>query len=600
MASRPAGVVTRAAFAACLVWAAPAACLARSITIEDFAVAIDVDGAGMLDVVETIRLRFDGSWNGIHRRIPVVYRTARGEDYRLRLSVVAVTDDRGAALRYELRQDRHYESLRIFVPGAADASRTVVVRYRVGRALRFFPDHDELYWNVTGDEWAFPIAAARARITLPGALVNLRVNAFTGPFGARERSATISVDGVRQAADEAFRPAGESPPPPGGRHVVEIEASRPLGIREGLTAAVAWNPGVIRRPSPREELLARAWDNLGPLLLAAALALAPVVAFAVLLRRWLVKGRDPATGPVVVQYEPPAGLGPAEVGTLVDNSPDIRDLMALLVDLAVKGCIRIRQTAAGGWLSRARYAFDLLVPEDRWPALPGSERVFLEALFDDRRGDPEAAASGVVSSVTSDALEHRFFKRLPDIRSAIFDGLVAGGHYVERPDHVVKAYVAAALTLGLVLAAAPFVAAAVVPRLAEAGVGILGVGAGVLTSIIIGGFGFVMPARTARGATARGAILGFQEFLTRVESHRLASLPLTPELFERYLPYAMALGVEGRWAKAFEGICQEPPQWYVGSGPVVSFDPVVFGDDLGRMSAVTATAMQSGPRSSEG
>jgi uncharacterized membrane protein len=128
----------------------------------------------------------------------------------------------------------------------------------------------------------------------------------------------------------------------------------------------------------------------------------------------------------------------------------------------------------------------------------------------------------------------------------------------------------------------------------------LAIASGIVTVVAIGGFGVAMPARTKRGADTRAAIRGFEEFVSRVESHRLASLPLTPDLFERYLPYAMALGVEGRWAKAFEEICTEPPQWYVGSGPIRTFHATNLTGDLARMSAVTATAMQSAPRSSAG
>lgn len=597
------GALVRAGFAACVAWSLSAECLGRSITIEDFDAAIDVETSGSFEVTETIRLRFEGAWNGIHRRIPVVFKSAQGYDYNLRLTLASVTDETGSALRYEGSRDRHYDSLKIFIPGAADASRTVVIRYSVRRGLRFFPDHDELYWNATGDEWAFPILAARARITLPRELVNVRANGFTGGFGVRERAVSIRVDGILQSPDDGFIPAGESPPPDGDRHVVEIESLRPLGIREGLTAAVAWNPGIVHRPGWVETQFAWLRDNFALASLVVGLCAAPLAACGVMATRWWKHGRDPRPGPVVVQYAPPEGLGPAEVGTLVDNSPDTRDLMAILVDLAVKGYVRIRETTKAGWLSRAKYTFDLLVPESAWKDLPASERTFLEGLFPYRTGTREGAGTaGIepVSSVTSDALQDRFYEHLPAIRSAIFAGLVDGGHYIERPDHVRSRYVAAAVGLGVGIVAATFAINAFLLKAHEWTTIPLAVFSALITTLVVAGFGLVMPARTKKGAETRNGIRGFMEFLSRVDTHRLASMPLTPDLFEKYLPFAMALGVEGRWSKAFEGICKEPPQWYAGSGPIVDFRTDSLTADLSRMTAVTAAAMQSSPRSSEG
>ena len=109
-----------------------------------------------------------------------------------------------------------------------------------------------------------------------------------------------------------------------------------------------------------------------------------------------------------------------------------------------------------------------------------------------------------------------------------------------------------------------------------------------------------MPARTVSGVREYEKILGFQEFLSRVEGDRLERIVRTPELFEKFLPYAMALGVEDNWAKAFDGIFQQPPQWYSGSGGISTFRPSSFTSVLGRMSASAATVMASAPRSSGG
>jgi uncharacterized membrane protein len=124
--------------------------------------------------------------------------------------------------------------------------------------------------------------------------------------------------------------------------------------------------------------------------------------------------------------------------------------------------------------------------------------------------------------------------------------------------------------------------------------------AGAASAIIIAAFGWHMPARTLQGTREYEKILGFQEFLSRVEGDRLERVVTTPEMFEKFLPFAMALGVEASWAKAFEGIARQPPEWYTGAAGLHTFRASTFTSDLGRMSASAASVMASAPRSSGG
>jgi uncharacterized membrane protein len=126
-----------------------------------------------------------------------------------------------------------------------------------------------------------------------------------------------------------------------------------------------------------------------------------------------------------------------------------------------------------------------------------------------------------------------------------------------------------------------------------------GITAGILSGFIIIGFGWFMPARTMRGARALEKVLGFEEFLTRVESDRFHRVAKTPQLFEKFLPFAMALGVEQNWVRAFDGIYTQPPTWYQGSN-VADFRPRSFVSNLSQMSAVAGSVMTSAPRSSGG
>ena len=122
---------------------------------------------------------------------------------------------------------------------------------------------------------------------------------------------------------------------------------------------------------------------------------------------------------------------------------------------------------------------------------------------------------------------------------------------------------------------------------------------GVLSAVIICVFGWFMPAHTEQGTRALENVLGFEDFLAHVESDRFNRTIKTPEMFEKFLPFAMALGVEKNWSKAFQGFMTQPPGWYQGgSGPV--FYPINFTNDLNSMSSRAGDVMASAPRSSGG
>jgi uncharacterized membrane protein len=533
---------------------APALHAQRTLVVQRFDAVVDVAADGTVRVDETIVARFTGSWNGIFRTIPVEYRTPQGLNYTLRLNVESVTDDQGRELRVERERERHYLKLRIWVPGAQDATRTVRLRYRVDNALRFFEEHDELYWNVTGDEWEVPIESASAVVRLPAAATGVRATAFRGTYGSTEQSA-VSVEA----------------------NAVRVATTRGLGFREGLTVAVGWNPGVVRRPTALERAGSVATSNI-------PLAVPPLV-FVAMFMLWRARGRDPELAPLTTRYEPPEGMSPAELGTLVDGRPDMRDLTATIVDLAVRGHLHITQTEEErffGLVSNTDYAFTRTSPAPADP-LRSHEQDLLTSMF------------GSASAVRLSDLKNKFYKHLPKLKGDLYKMLEQRGYFTWRPDHVRGIFIAIAIAAGVLIV--------VVSSAVMTGLGMQptsGVIAGIASGLIVAGFGWFMPARTVRGTREVEKVLGFQEFLTRVESDRLDRMVKTPEMFERFLPYAMALGVEDNWAKAFEGIYTEPPRWYTGTGPMHTFRPSTFTSNLGMMSAQAATVMASSPRSSGG
>ncbi len=207
---------------------------ARSWRVADFNDKISVAEDGSATVHERITVSFEGEWHGIHRFIPVEYPGPRGTNYTLFLSVTDVTDGDGGKLKYESSTSNGRRDLKIYIPGAVDTSRTVAITYTVRNGTRFFEDHDEFYWNVTGNDWPVPIDHAAAVVSFPGAAAgSLRAQAFTGVYGSAERDASAEVKGSE----------------------VSFETTNPLPMRGGLTIDIYVPKGILKEPSGFTRLL---------------------------------------------------------------------------------------------------------------------------------------------------------------------------------------------------------------------------------------------------------------------------------------------------------------------------------------------------------
>ncbi|HYT63142.1 MAG TPA: LemA family protein [Gemmatimonadales bacterium] len=555
--------VPRVPLALVLLLLCPTALAAqRSLSIERFDARIVVNRNSGLDVTETITARFVGSWNGLYRTIPVDYHTPQGFNWTLGLSLESARDEVGHNLRTATSREGAYVKYKIWIPGAQDAERTVVLHYHATNGLRFFDEHDELYWNVTGDQWDVPLNAATAVIELPPGTPGVRAIAFNGAYGSTARESRVTIDGSTVRI---------TMPPP-----------HALGYHEGLTAVVGWDKGVVTAPTTAERALATLRSNW-PLLIPVGVLLFGFLAW----RRW---GADPHRRPIAVQYSPPERMSPAEAGTLLDNSADMRDITATMVDLAVRGFLRIEereQPALFGLFGGGReYSFRRLKPVGDTNAnelKPHENRVF-HGIF-----------SGRGDSVDLSDLKDEFYTQLKPIRDHLYDGLVEQGFYRWRPDNVRNVWIGIGIFFGIAVGVLGWLVAArfqltPIPFII----------AGVVSGLILLAFSTIMPARTDSGTRALEQVLGFDEFLRRVESEHLKRIIVGhPELFDKYLPFAMAFGVEKQFARAFEGIYTQPPQWYVGPS-VVNFNVSNFSSSLSQLGTVAGTTLSSSPRSSGG
>ena len=361
---------------AVLLYTFTAAAAEKSWRIAEFHdnIAIEKDGSAV--VRERIVLVFVGAWHGIHRTIPIEYPGPDGTNYELFVDVQSVTDGSGSKLKYESSRTRGDRDLKIYIPGAVDSTKIVEITYLVRNGTRFFKDYDEFYWNVTGNDWPVPIDHATATVRFPEAAAgSLRAQAFTGVYGSTQRDATANVAGS----------------------AAQFETNNPLPMRGGLTVDVYIPKDILKEPSPLTKFF---W-----FLAANPSVFLPLVTFGGMFVLWWYKGRDPDAGmSVAPMYEPPPGISPAEAGTLIDDSIHPRDITCTMVDLAVRGYIKIEETAEKVLLfTHKDYIFHLLKPREEWGTdLAPHERVMLENIF----------AGGAETRLSS--LKNRFYTAVPD------------------------------------------------------------------------------------------------------------------------------------------------------------------------------------------
>ncbi len=515
---------------------------------------IEIRPDGSMLVEETIEVRAEGAniRRGIYRDFPTDYTDRLGNAYVVDFEVVSVR--RNGELE-DWHSEGRSNGVRVYI-GSSDrllprGNHVYTLRYQTDRQLGFFDGHDELYWNVTGNGWAFPIDAASAAVSLPRPLApeEARIEGYTGPMGSRGQDYTTAFES--------------------GRAV--IRTSRALGGGEGLTVVVSFPKGIVAEPTALDRAGYLLFDNRGLLIALAALA----GTFAWLLLCWHRVGRDPEAGVVFAHYEPPEGYSPASARYINRMAYDAGAFSAAVVNLAVKGHLKIHNDDDDD---------DSLTKTSSDAELAPGEAALLAKLFrsspllelkDDNYKTVQAARSAHRRALRRDYLDTYFKKN---------SGLL------------LPSGAGSVLALGLVIALA-----AATP---------LAIGAFVLVAGVHGLFAYLLKSPTTRGRALMDKLEGFKLYLSVAEKDDLniAHPPdKTPELFERYLPFAMALGVEQAWAEQFTAVFARlaaeqgrpyQPRWYGGDFDAARLDS--FSRDVGRSFTSAISSAASPPGSSSG
>lgn len=316
-------------------WFKPACTLLASICLLSAALAVAderildyqsdilIHADGSLIVTETIRVQAEGNKirRGIYRDFPTSYKDRLGNHYQVGLSVLDVQRN-GAAESFHT--ENHANGVRIYI-GSSDRMigngiHEYRLRFHTDRQLGFFADYDELYWNVTGNGWVFPIDHAGARIELPAAVQagDLRTDFYTGPQGASGKDAESHVVSER---------------------TIVFESTRALRAFEGLTVAAGWPKGLVNEPTSTDKIAYFLQDNGAALALLIGL-LAPLGWY---LWAWNHYGRDPQKGVIIPRFRPPMGLTPAGCSYIRKMSFDKQAFAAAIVNLGVKGYLEIHE-----------------------------------------------------------------------------------------------------------------------------------------------------------------------------------------------------------------------------------------------------------------
>ncbi len=534
--------------------------LAEYFTITSFRSDIRVRRDSSFMVRETIETVFTSQRHGLYRDLPFRYTDDLGKKLRTPLTVLAVTDEQGHPWPYRVLLQGDARRVRIGDPHRFVEGRQVyVITYRVANAILFLGDRDELYWNVTGNGWEVPMERVTATATVEGSgPLDLKARCYTGTYGSRE-----------EACD--FTPAER-----GGT----FKTAHALNPGEGFTVALGWDKGAVLPPSA----LTRFWWDLN----AGEnwVFLLPLFSLVFMYRHWRKRGKDPEVGDTVaVMFTPPEAAGrlllAAEVGALADGKLDPRDLTASIVQLAVKGCVTIEEVKTDGLIfDHTDHRLTRIGKSEEGISL--FERELLTQLF------------GASSSILVSELKYKFYASVSGLKKTVFGNLKELGYYQSTPENVKAAYIGIGVAVALVGA---LVAALMHEYLGMETMNLVVV---VLLSVApVLAFAPIMPARTRRGALAWLKVKGFEEFLSRAEKDRLERMA-DKNLFEKYLPFAIALDVSERWAKAFEGIYQDPPRWYASPHGMATFQPVSFNRSLGGALSSMGTALYAAPRSSGG
>lgn len=431
---------------------------------------------------------------------------------------------------------------------AQDEQRGWIIEYRVTGGVIFSEDYDRLYWEIFTYDRSVPIKSSTATVSLPPGtdMATVRTTQY------------VNINKPPRSYDEGRE---------GDTLWWNVQDIPPYS---DFSIDVAFPKGAVNKP----------WQYDRPCGIAVIAASCALLAFILvyMLALWWKRGRDVGrTGTAMVRYEPPAGLTPAMVGMLVNHKPRVQDISATIVDLAIRGYLRIFEVEQRSIIRIKKYGFERL--QEDISDLRDYEREIMKGLFES--GD----------TVTQDDLSNKFYAHNDAIMNrGIKKEVLDRKLFKNDPSKIRSRYT----TMGILVAATSLAAFFLLPIWFDLGWFIVLILSLIPAGLIIAAVGWAMPARSREGSRAYEHVIGFKEYMQTAEKPELEFM--TPETFQANLPYAMVLGVEEAWARKFQDIYTTPPQWY--SGTATTFNVVFLATSLNDMSGNLSRTLTSAPASS--
>jgi len=580
--------------------------------ILDWHSEIAVETSGAMTVTETIQVRAEGNIikRGIYRDFPTKYKDRTGNQILVDFTLLGVKKD-GRPEPYHTKGLSN--GIRIYA-GKSDiflkpSVYTYQIIYQTNRQLGYFEEHDELYWNVTGNGWEMPILKATASVTLPPTVPSnaLQVAGYVGPQGSREQNVTWSVNDAGQTT---------------------YTCGRPLNAREGFTIVLGWPKGHVAEPSSAQRAAFLFSDNKS--LFVALVGL--VILFAYYLWAWRKVGKDPKKGTVIPRFEPPDKLSPAAMRYIMEMGFDNKAFASAVINLAVKGYLTISEESKAFGFSRT-YTLKRTGEEPRTSLSKGEQKLGKKLFPGNSKtlvleNKNHKKVSGGKDAL-KDLLKEEYHKStfvnnsgymavgaLISIAVILFMGISGGTRSGPPLLFIVLWFTPWTAATLFLWASRKFAAAAVFTFfLISAGgafaktTSIVFLATLIFFVLVNLRFYVILKSPTNLGRRIMDRIEGFRMYLSTVEEHRLEKLhppDKTPELFERYLPYALALEVDQEWSEKFADVLSRAvasdgysPHWYHGHH-WNSMHTGSFASGLGSSLSSAISSSSTAPGSSSG
>lgn len=546
--------------------------------IKSFNSSVMVKQDRSIEVTEEITTDFKSAMHGIYRYIPIVYGKGSLGSNDIGLKLISITDEAGKPYNYTTNYSGDFVYYKI---GDKDITLTgkkvylikyvmknIVKTYKMDNFAPGVNEYDELYFNVTGNGWPVDIDYVQAVITLPkgGDEKKMRIKAFTGGYGEAGKNCTAKL-----LKGQVF-----------------YFSAAKLKPNEGLTVLAGWPTGIINKEDKNAKAVA--------LLLRNWFLFMPVIVLIWLLFVWYKHGKDTKrNSSIVAQYEPPKKKNgqyftPVDVGVIIDEKFDPRDLTAEMVNLAVKGHLKIKELESKTLFFFTNKDYELEeMPKDK-STLTSFEMDLLKKLFKDSKNN----------KIKLSDIKDEFYSRYTDLKEDKYKELVKEGVFAADPEKVRGNYIGIGIAIMIISIPASVFLSFV--NIVFANSIFWAVLCGVLCGLEFILFAPLMPKKTQFGADSLQYIYGFEDYIKTAEESRI-QWEVSENLFEKYLPYAMVFRLEDKWAKRFEGVYKNAPDWYQSSTPMTAFAMGNFIHSINETSSLmtntfTATSRTTGTGSS--